>query len=98
MSARSIPGEYEVFAETEPNPTERQVMDVTAQYKDSGCDGIVALGGGSSMDLAKAVGLMASHDGPLEQYGATVGGGKLIDRRSTRVPGSLVPACTYLSE
>ncbi|MAT34863.1 MAG: 4-hydroxybutyrate dehydrogenase [Ponticaulis sp.] len=73
-----IPGEYEVFAETEPNPTERQVMDVTAQYKDSGCDGIVALGGGSSMDLAKAVGLMASHDGPLEQYGATVGGGKLI--------------------
>ena len=73
-----IPGEYEVFAETEPNPTERQVMDVTAQYKDSGCDGIVALGGGSSMDLAKAVGLMASHEGPLEQYGATVGGGKLI--------------------
>tara|TARA_B100000678_G_scaffold144480_1_gene120673 strand:+ start:1028 stop:2155 length:1128 start_codon:yes stop_codon:yes gene_type:complete len=73
-----IPSEYEVFAETEPNPTERQVMDVTAQYKDSGCDGIVALGGGSSMDLAKAVGLMASHEGPLEQYGATVGGGKLI--------------------
>ncbi len=74
-----IPSEYEVFAETEPNPTERQVMDVTAQYKDSGCDGIVALGGGSSMDLAKAVGLMASHEGPLEQYGATVGGGKLIE-------------------
>tara|TARA_Y100000052_G_scaffold27515_2_gene35890 strand:+ start:7333 stop:8391 length:1059 start_codon:yes stop_codon:yes gene_type:complete len=74
----NIPGDYEVFAETEANPTEKQVMEVAAQYKASGCDGIIALGGGSSMDLAKAVGLMASHEGPLEQYGATVGGGKLI--------------------
>ncbi|MAP96415.1 MAG: 4-hydroxybutyrate dehydrogenase [Ponticaulis sp.] len=76
----NIPGDHEIFAETEPNPTEKQVMEVTAQYKQSGCDGIVALGGGSSMDLAKAVGLMASHEGSLEQYGATVGGGKLIGK------------------
>ena len=74
----NIPSDYEVFAETQANPTEAQVTEVTAQYKASGCDGIIALGGGSSMDLAKAVGLMASHEGSLEQYGATVGGGKLI--------------------
>ena len=76
----NISTEHEVFAGTEPNPTETQVKEVTALYKDSGCDGIIALGGGSSMDLAKAVGLMATHDGELATYGATVGGGKKIGK------------------
>ena len=76
----NISSDYEVFAGTEPNPTEKQVKEVTALYKESGCDGIIALGGGSSMDLAKAVGLMATHPEPLEQYGATVGGMKKIGK------------------
>ncbi|MAJ07787.1 iron-containing alcohol dehydrogenase [Ponticaulis sp.] len=76
----NISGAHEVFAGTEPNPTEKQVTEVTAMYKESGCDGIIALGGGSSMDLAKAVGLMASHGGNLADYGATVGGSKKIGK------------------
>ena len=39
-----------------------------------GCDGIVALGGGSPIDLAKGVALLATHPGPLEQYAAIYGG------------------------
>lgn len=63
-----------VFRDTPPNPTEEAVLAGTAQYREQGCDGIVALGGGSSMDLAKAVALLATHDGPLESYAAIRGG------------------------
>ena len=69
-----------VFSDTVANPTEDQAIDVTARYKDAGADGIIALGGGSSMDLAKAVGLLASHGGTLETYAAMVGGSKLIKK------------------
>lgn len=69
-----------VFAETTPNPTETQTKQATALYKASGADGIIAVGGGSSMDHAKAIGLMASHSEPLETYAAVIGGAKKIGK------------------
>jgi len=63
-----------VYDETPSNPTEDAVEDALAIYKAENCDGLIALGGGSSMDLAKAVGLLATHDGPLVQYAAIEGG------------------------
>ncbi len=69
-----------IFDETVPNPTETQAMQAAALYKESGADGIVALGGGSSMDNAKMIGLLASHDGPCEQYAGMVGGARLIGK------------------
>lgn len=69
-----------VFAETTSNPTETQTKIATAAYKASGADGIIAVGGGSSMDHAKAIGLMASHSEPLETYAAIIGGAKKIGR------------------
>jgi alcohol dehydrogenase class IV len=72
--------DVEVFAETEPNPTEAQAKTVAEQYRGSGANGIIALGGGSSMDLAKIVGLLGTHDLPLDQYGATVGGARKIGK------------------
>ncbi|WP_233356164.1 iron-containing alcohol dehydrogenase [Henriciella aquimarina] len=69
-----------VFAETVANPTEDQAIKVTDLYKSAGADGIIALGGGSSMDLSKAVGLLASHGGPLEKYAAMSGGSKHISK------------------
>ncbi|MBM3569731.1 MAG: iron-containing alcohol dehydrogenase [Alphaproteobacteria bacterium] len=63
-----------VYAETPANPTERAVLAALAQYRAEGCDGLVAVGGGSPIDLAKAVAVLASHDGPLEQYAAIKGG------------------------
>ncbi|MEZ5670022.1 MAG: iron-containing alcohol dehydrogenase [Alphaproteobacteria bacterium] len=62
------------FDRTPSNPTEAAVLDALAVYRAAGCDGIVAVGGGSSIDLAKAVGLLATHDGPLERYAAILGG------------------------
>ncbi len=67
-----------IFSDTVANPTENQVTEVTALYKAAGADGVIALGGGSSMDLSKAVALMSNHDEPLENYAAIVGGTKKI--------------------
>lgn len=49
---------YEVFSEIKPNPTIKNVLDALAAFKASGADCIVALGGGSSIDTAKAVGII----------------------------------------
>ena len=69
-----LPSATPVFHDTPPNPTEDAVDAALAVYRDAGCDGLVAVGGGSSIDLAKGVALMAAHDGPLEQYAAILGG------------------------
>jgi 4-hydroxybutyrate dehydrogenase len=69
-----------VFAETVPNPTETQSKLAAQLYKESGANGIIAVGGGSSMDHAKAIGLIASHDQPLETYAAIIGGAKKIGK------------------
>lgn len=57
-----------VFSATPTNPTETAVTAATAQYHADGCDGLVALGGGSPIDLSKAVAVMATHPGPLSNY------------------------------
>lgn len=72
-----LPAETPVFLDTPPNPTEGAVIAALEQYRGEGCDGIIAIGGGSPIDLAKGVALLATHPGPLEQYAMIYGG---IDR------------------
>jgi choline dehydrogenase len=57
-----------VFAEARPNPDIALVGEAARLYAREGCDGLVAIGGGSSMDLAKAVGVVATHGGSIEEY------------------------------
>lgn len=45
-----------IFDETVPNPTTQNVLDAVKMYKDNNCDAIIAFGGGSAMDCAKATG------------------------------------------
>jgi alcohol dehydrogenase class IV len=68
-----------VYTETPANPTEAAATEAAKQYRACGADGIVALGGGSSMDLAKAVGLMATHEAPWEKYGGTQRGTRFVN-------------------
>ncbi|MGA4238068.1 iron-containing alcohol dehydrogenase [Ralstonia nicotianae] len=69
-----------VFDETPSNPTEAMVRKATAQYRDAGCDGLIAIGGGSSIDLAKGIAITATHPGPLTAYATIEGGsGKITD-------------------
>ncbi len=49
---------YEIFSDIKPNPTIKNVLDALAAFQASGADCIVALGGGSSIDTAKAVGII----------------------------------------
>ncbi len=63
-----------VFEDTPSNPTEEAAEAALAMYRETGADGLIAIGGGSPIDLAKAVAIMAGHDGPFEQYAAILGG------------------------
>ena len=63
-----------VFDQTPPNPTESSVRAAHEVWQAHGCDGLIAVGGGSSIDLAKGLAIMATHAGPLKTY-ATIEGG-----------------------
>ncbi|MDQ0394582.1 iron-containing alcohol dehydrogenase [Labrys monachus] len=70
-----------VFEDTPSNPTEAAVRAGLEAYRAAGCNGIVAFGGGSPIDLAKGVALAATHDGPLLGYAAIEGGTARITAR-----------------
>ena len=53
--------EFSVFSSLQANPRDTEVMEAARQYKDSGCDLIVAIGGGSPMDCAKAIGIVSTN-------------------------------------
>ncbi len=71
---------HAVFDQTPSNPTEAGVRAALAIYRAQGCDGLIAVGGGSSIDLAKGLAILATHQGPvdgaLKTY-ATIEGGSL---------------------
>ena len=62
------------YEETPANPTEEAVNIALKAYKENNCDGVIGFGGGSSMDLAKAVALMANHEGDVLDYSVNEGG------------------------
>ena len=64
-----LPGlEVAVFSEIWGNPTRSQVMAGAAAFKAHKADAIIGLGGGAAVDVAKAVAVMAHHDGDILEY------------------------------
>src|SRR5437667_6589241 len=57
-----------LFDEVRPNPDIELIGHAKAAYVEAGCDGLVALGGGSSMDTAKSVGVEVVHGGSIVEY------------------------------
>src|SRR5437879_8563391 len=57
-----------VFYRLRPCPVVEQVDAGSAAYRAQGCDGLVAIGGGSSIDTAKGIGVVAAHDGSILEY------------------------------
>ncbi len=72
-----------VFAGVDPNPTERNVLEGLAVYQQNRCNGIIALGGGSPLDAAKAIRLKVTHELPLAEYDDLLDGANHI---SANVP------------
>lgn len=71
-----------VFDETPGNPNEAAALKATALFRAAKGDGIVAIGGGSALDLAKAVAVMGAHEGPLKTYAVIEGGLEKITART----------------
>jgi alcohol dehydrogenase class IV len=72
---------HAVFDGTPSNPTEAAVRAACGVLAQERCDGLVAVGGGSSIDLAKGVAIAATHDGPLATYATIEGGSAKISER-----------------
>lgn len=60
--------EAEIFSALTSNPKDCEVAEGARRYRESGCDGIVAVGGGSPTDVAKAVAILATNGGVLQDY------------------------------
>ncbi|MDQ0862362.1 iron-containing alcohol dehydrogenase [Bacillus sp. V2I10] len=65
--------EVVIFDQVEPNPSIHVVEKGTSIYKSTSCNGLVAVGGGSSMDTAKAIGVEVVHGEPVLNYEAAEG-------------------------
>jgi len=60
--------EYSIFHDVQPNPVDKNVMDGLDAYRENGCDAILGVGGGSPIDTAKGIRVMASHPGHVSEY------------------------------
>ena len=70
-----------VYDGTPSNPTEAAVREAVELLRQTGADGLIAVGGGSAIDLAKGVAIAATHDGPLTRYATIEGGSPRITER-----------------
>ena len=70
----------DTFTDIEGNPSVETVDKATAAFKETGADFIVAFGGGSPMDVAKAVGVTAKYGGSITEY-----------EGAYKVPGPIIP-------
>ena len=57
-----------IFAEVDPNPTDRNAEAGVKFYRDGGFDGVIAFGGGSGLDLAKVIAFMAGQTRPMWDF------------------------------
>lgn len=60
--------EYEIFAEINSEPTDKMVYQGVKTYKETNCDFLIAIGGGSPIDTMKAIGAMLTNPGTLADY------------------------------
>ena len=66
---RDLPGlDVAVFAEIRGNPTRSQVHAGQAAYRKHDADSVIGIGGGAALDVAKAIALVATHDGDILEY------------------------------
>jgi alcohol dehydrogenase class IV len=86
--AAFCPAGAPLFLDVPSNPTESAALAALDHYRDESCDGVVAVGGGSPIDLAKAVALLATHPAPLAPYAAILGG---IAKIATVAPVIAIP-------
>ena len=78
MVAGPLGKQATVFSNVAANPTEDDVLSGLDAYRAEACDALVAIGGGSAIDAAKAIRLLVTHVGRLADYDLTKGGQEKI--------------------
>ena len=73
-----------LFTDIEPDPPVWEIDHLAELYQQEGCNGIIGMGGGSSMDAAKALSVKVTHPGPLIEYESLAGG-------TAKIKGPLPP-------
>jgi len=76
---RAAGAAVEIFSDVHPNPVEADVRAGVDSYRACNASCVIALGGGSPMDAAKAIAVAATHDGPMSKFDDSKGGDKYID-------------------
>lgn len=74
------PEDAVVFSETPSNPTEAAARAAAEIYAQADCDGLLAVGGGSPLDLAKSVAILTCYDSPLEAFAFNTAGINVFDK------------------
>ena len=74
-----------VYDGTTENPNEASLDACMSLWQEHGCDGVIAVGGGSPVDLSKAVALLASHGGAFAEYGVKAGGSEKIGKVAAQI-------------
>src|SRR5207248_3584093 len=72
---------YAVFSEFDPNPTDADALRGIEAYRAAGAEAILAIGGGASLDMGKAIRLLVHHEPPLQKYDDAKGGDRLITEK-----------------
>lgn len=89
---QAAPGiHFAVFDSVSANPTEKNVLEAIEFYRQEGCDGVVALGGGSPLDAGKVIRLGVTHPLPLDQYDDQLNGS---DKIGSNLPPMIAVATT----
>ncbi|MGI6108378.1 MAG: lactaldehyde reductase [Eubacteriaceae bacterium] len=78
---------YEIFSDLQPNPTVKNVKDGVQKFKEAGADFLIAIGGGSSMDTAKGVGIVINNP----DFADVISLEGVADTKNKAVPTFAVP-------
>ena len=97
--------EYAVFSKVNPNPLDSDIEKAVAVFKAQCCDGLIGLGGGSALDAAKVVQVIAAHGGRVNDYDISFDGNQnikgplspMIAIPTTAGTGSEVGSCSVIT-
>ena len=97
--------EFSIFSQVNPNPLDSDIEKAVAVFKSGECDGLIGLGGGSALDAAKVVQVIAAHGGSVNDYDISTGGNQnikgplapMIAIPTTAGTGSEVGSCSVIT-
>jgi len=96
---------YSVFSGVNPNPLDSDISKAVEVFKEQDCDGVIGLGGGSPLDAAKVIQVLAAHGGRVNDYDISTGGNQnikgplapMIAIPTTAGTGSEVGSCSVIT-